>query len=32
MAQLDIAECINQTFPWSGKLVQPDSLTEYAPR
>ncbi len=29
MAQLDIAECINQTFPWSGKPVQPDSLTGY---
>ncbi len=29
MAQLDIAECIDQTCPWSGEPVQPDSLTEY---
>ena len=25
----DIAECINETCPWSGKPVQPDSLTRY---
>lgn len=29
MAQVGIAECKNQTCPWSGKLVQPDSLTAY---
>lgn len=27
MAQLDIADCINETCPWSGKPVQSDSLT-----
>ena len=27
---LDIADCINETCPWSGKPVQTDSLTEYA--
>ena len=26
---LDIADCINETCPWSGKPVQADSLTEY---
>ena len=26
---LDIADCINATCPWSGKPVQADSLTEY---
>ena len=26
---LDIANCINETCPWSGKPVQADSLTEY---
>ncbi len=29
MSTLDIAECINETRPWSGKPVQADSLTEY---
>ncbi len=29
MANLDIADCINETCPWSGKPVQADSLTEY---
>ena len=29
MNELDIADCINQTCPWSGKPVQADSLTEY---
>ena len=29
MRTLDIAECINETRPWSGKPVQADSLTEY---
>ena len=27
MKSLDIADCINQTCPWSGKAVQADSLT-----
>ena len=26
---LDIADCINETCPWSGKPVQPDSLTRH---
>ena len=26
---LDIADCINETCPWSGEPVQADSLTEY---
>ena len=26
---LDIADCINETCPWSGDPVQADSLTEY---
>ncbi len=26
MAGLDIRDCINDTCPWSGKPVQPDSL------
>lgn len=26
---LDIADCINETCPWSGKPVRADSLTEY---
>lgn len=26
---LDMADCINETCPWSGKPVQADSLTEY---
>ena len=29
MSVLDIADCINETCPWSGKPVQPDSLTEF---
>ena len=29
MPTLEIADCINETCPWSGKPVQPDSLTEY---
>lgn len=28
MPVLDIADCINQTCPWSGDPVQADSLTE----
>lgn len=27
--EFDIADCINQTCPWSGEPVQSDSLTEY---
>ena len=29
MRVLDVADCINETCPWSGKLVQADSLAEY---
>ena len=29
MRALDIADCINETCLWSGKLVQAGSLTEY---
>ena len=29
MPALDIADCINETCPWSGKPVQADSLTLY---
>ena len=29
MRTLDVADCINETCPWSGKPVQADSLTEY---
>ena len=29
MPELDLADCINETCPWSGKPVQADSLTEY---
>ncbi|MXW02861.1 MAG: YHS domain-containing protein [Holophagales bacterium] len=29
---LDIADCINDTCPWSGKPVQADSLSEYGGR
>ena len=29
MPALDIADCINETCPWSGKPVQADSLTEH---
>lgn len=27
--ELDIADCINETCPWSGEPIQADSLTEY---
>ena len=27
--QLKIEDCINDTCPWSGKQVAPDSLTRY---
>ncbi len=26
---LNIADCVNETCPWSGKPVSPDSLTLY---
>ena len=29
LRDLDIADCINETCPWSGEPVQADSLTEY---
>ncbi len=29
MTDLDIADCIRETCPWSDKPVQSDSLTEY---
>ena len=29
MAELRIEDCINETCPWSGKPVSPDSLTLY---
>ena len=29
MRVLDIADCINETCPWSGDAVQSDSLTKY---
>ena len=29
MPDLEIADCINENCPWSGKPVQPDALTEY---
>ncbi len=29
MPDLDIADCINETCPWSGKPVRADSLTEH---
>ena len=28
-AALDIADCVNEACPWSGKPVSPDSLTLY---
>ena len=28
-SNLDIADCINKTCPWSGKPVQADSLTVF---
>lgn len=31
-ATLHIDDCVNATCPWSGKPVQPDSLTTYAGR
>lgn len=30
--KLDIAECVNDTCPWSGKPVSPDSLMLYRGR
>ena len=30
MPDLDIADCINETCPWSAEPVRADSLTEYA--
>ena len=32
MPVLDIADCINETCPWSGRPVQADSLTMYGGR
>ena len=32
MNELDMADCINQTCPWSGKPVEADSLTKYQGR
>ena len=32
MPELDIADCVNQTCPWSGKPVSADSLTLYRGR
>ncbi len=32
MAELNLADCINETCPWSGEPVRADSLTEYAGR
>ena len=29
MTHLDIADCINDTCPWSGEPVQADALTKY---
>ena len=29
MTELDIADCSNQTCPWSGDPVRADSLTQY---
>ena len=29
MAALDLADCVNQVCPWSGKPVAADSLTLY---
>ena len=29
MPELNIADCINETCPWSGKPVRADSLTKY---
>lgn len=32
MNDLDIADCVNETCPWSGRPVRADSLTEYDDR
>ncbi|NNG03202.1 MAG: glutathione S-transferase [Inquilinus sp.] len=32
MTVLDLADCINETCPWSGKPVAADSLTTYRGR
>ena len=32
MPALHIADCINETCPWSGRPVRPDSLTKYGGR
>lgn len=29
MTDLNIADCVNKTCPWSGNPVSPDSLTTY---
>ena len=29
VGSLDLADCVNQTCPWSGKPVSADSLTLY---
>ena len=29
MSELRIEDCVNETCPWSGKPVSPDSLTLY---
>ncbi len=29
MSELNIDDCVNDTCPWSGKPVSPDSLTTY---
>jgi len=29
MSALKLEDCINETCPWSGNLVSPDSLTLY---
>lgn len=31
-SDLDLADCVNATCPWSGKPVQADSLTTYGGR
>ena len=28
-AELDLADCVNETCPWSGRPVSADSLTTY---
>ena len=32
MSELSLEDCINQTCPWSGKPVSPDSLTHWEGR